>query len=84
MELTLDVIGGEWKPLILWYLREDTLRFSELGRKLSPVTQKMLTQQPKVKYSLTDAGKSLLPILETMSQCGLNYAQTNDLQTEKV
>jgi DNA-binding HxlR family transcriptional regulator len=103
MELTLDVIGGKWKPLILWYLREDTLRFSELQRELPYITQKMLTQQlrgleasglvnrliytqipPKVEYSLTDAGKSLLPILETMSQWGLNYAQTNDQQTEKL
>ena len=29
---------------------------------------------PKVEYSLTDAGKSLLPILTAMYQWGLNYA----------
>jgi DNA-binding HxlR family transcriptional regulator len=29
---------------------------------------------PKVEYSLTDAGKTLLPILGTMYQWGINYA----------
>lgn len=45
MELTLEIIGGKWKPIIIWYLREDTMRFNELKRKLPNITQKMLTQQ---------------------------------------
>lgn len=46
MELSLAVIGGKWKPLILWHLRETpTLRFSALRRTMPAITQKMLTQQ---------------------------------------
>lgn len=45
MELTLDIIGGKWKPLIIWYLGEKTMRFSELKKTLPHITQKMLTQQ---------------------------------------
>ena len=45
MELTLELIGGKWKSLILWHLGENTLRFSELKRALPKITQKMLTQQ---------------------------------------
>lgn len=45
VQTTLDVIGGKWKPLILWTLREKTLRFSELNREIPGITQKMLTQQ---------------------------------------
>ncbi len=93
MELTLALIGGKWKALILWHLGENTLRFSDLKRTLPKITQKMFTQQlreleasglvkrfiytqipPKVEYSLTPVGKSLLPILETLCQWGLNYA----------
>lgn len=46
MELSLAVIGGKWKPLILWHLRDvGTLRFSALRRTMPTITQKMLTQQ---------------------------------------
>lgn len=45
MELTLSLIGGKWKCLIIWYLAETALRFCELKRKLPGVTQRMLTLQ---------------------------------------
>lgn len=92
VELTLDIIGGKWKALILWNLKDQTLRFSELKRALPEVTQRMLTQQlreleedgmvtrkvyaqvpPKVEYSLTEHGQSVIPILELMCQWGKNY-----------
>jgi DNA-binding HxlR family transcriptional regulator len=44
-ELTLDVIEGRWKVLILWQLFQGARRFSELFRALDGITQKMLTQQ---------------------------------------
>lgn len=43
--VTLRVIGGKWKPLILWNLREGPMRFSLLMRCIGGITQKMLTQQ---------------------------------------
>jgi len=84
MELSLQVIGGKWKPIILWFLRSGSpQRFSELKRHVPSVTQKMLTQQlreleadglifrkvyaqvpPKVEYSLTELGLSVVPVLE--------------------
>jgi len=45
MELTLALIGGKWKALILWYLSNKTLRYNELRKILPNVTAKMLTQQ---------------------------------------
>lgn len=45
VEATLDVIGGKWKPLILWHLGDDVLRFSELQKGLPGVNAKMLTKQ---------------------------------------
>jgi DNA-binding HxlR family transcriptional regulator len=45
VETTLAVIGGKWKPLILWHLGEDGVRrFSELQRIIPGITRKMLTQ----------------------------------------
>lgn len=45
VDVTLAVIGGKWKPAILWHLKKRTLRFSELQRKFPGTTRKMLTQQ---------------------------------------
>jgi DNA-binding HxlR family transcriptional regulator len=44
VETTLDVIGGKWKPLIVYYLIGGTKRFNELQRMLPQVTRQMLTQ----------------------------------------
>ena len=41
----LEVIGGKWKPLILFQLQDSPLRFSQLRRVVPQATQKMLTQQ---------------------------------------
>jgi DNA-binding HxlR family transcriptional regulator len=43
--LTTSIIGGKWKPLILYYLENRTRRFSELNRLIPTSTKKMLTQQ---------------------------------------
>jgi len=45
VETTLGVIGGKWKPLIIYYLTQGTRRFNELKRMLPHVTQQMLTLQ---------------------------------------
>ena len=45
-ELALHVIGGKWKPVILYHLsRHSAMRFGELKRSLPDVTQRMLTKQ---------------------------------------
>ncbi|MCP3763586.1 winged helix-turn-helix transcriptional regulator [Domibacillus sp. A3M-37] len=92
-ELTLAVIGGKWKMLILWHLgKEGTKRFNELKSLMPGITQRMLVNQlrelesdfivhrevyavvpPKVEYSLTDQGRTLMPILESMYDWGKKY-----------
>jgi DNA-binding HxlR family transcriptional regulator len=93
IDATLDMIGGKWKPLIIYALNDKTLRFSQLLDKLQPrITQRMLTKQlrqleadylitrkvyaqvpPKVEYSLTELGKSLMPILDQLCEWGSEH-----------
>ncbi|MGB3262055.1 winged helix-turn-helix transcriptional regulator [Paenisporosarcina sp.] len=43
--LTIDLIGGKWKLIILWYLISGAKRFGELKKSIPSITQKMLTEQ---------------------------------------
>lgn len=46
IELTMEVLRGKWKALIIWNLHlHEVLRYNELRRLLPNVTQKMLSQQ---------------------------------------
>src|SRR5882762_6588182 len=45
VEITLAVIGGRWKVLILQQLLTGVKRFNELHRALEGITHKTLTQQ---------------------------------------
>lgn len=47
VNFTLDRIGGRWKPLILWNLRNGSRRYSELKKSIPSITEKMLIQHLK-------------------------------------
>jgi DNA-binding HxlR family transcriptional regulator len=97
IEHTLDIIGGKWKLLILYYLMVDRVkRYGELKRCINGITHKMLSNQlkelestgiitrkeypqipPKVEYSLTPKGATLLPILGMMYDWGKENLSTD-------
>lgn len=45
VEATLFLIGGKYKPLILWHLIEKPLHYMELQHLIPKATPKMLSQQ---------------------------------------
>ncbi len=45
LEAALDVVGGKWKPIVLWYLSPGPRRFGELRRLVTGISEKMLIQQ---------------------------------------
>lgn len=95
-EAALDVIGGKWKALIIWQLKSDTLRFTQVMDRLPMVSPRMLTKQlreleedgvvirrmypevpPRVEYSLSDLGTSVVPVLESLCTWGSEYLISN-------
>lgn len=45
VELTISLIGGKWKGIILYHLIEGKKRFGELKKFMPNITQRMLTKQ---------------------------------------
>jgi len=43
----LQLIGGKWKPVILYCLRSEKRRFGELSARIPDLSRKVLTQQLK-------------------------------------
>ncbi|MCX2680101.1 helix-turn-helix domain-containing protein [Galbibacter sp. EGI 63066] len=90
VSLTMDLVGGKWKTVILYHLADGKKRFSELRREMPAVTEMTLSLQLKqlekdslvsrkvygkkppikVVYSLTDFGKSFIPVLEAITKWG--------------
>jgi len=92
VEATLSVIGGKYKPLIIWHLINQPLHYMQLQRLIPKAAPKVLSQQlhslennkiiqrtvipekpPKTIYSLTDFGKSIIPVLNSMCDWGMEY-----------
>ncbi len=90
VSLTMDLVGGKWKAVILYHLKDEPKRYSELRKEMPSVTEMTLSLQlkqlekdglvarkvygkkppVKVVYSLTDFGKSFVPILEAITEWG--------------
>ena len=45
LEAALAVVGGKWKPIVLWRLAGAPRRFGELRRLVTGISEKMLIQQ---------------------------------------
>jgi DNA-binding HxlR family transcriptional regulator len=43
VDQALELIGGKWKPMLLWRLSSGPLRHSQLRRVLPQVSQRLLT-----------------------------------------
>ncbi len=48
MELTLDIIGGKWKPLIIFHIgNSQRLRYGEIKRLIPDISQRVLSRELK-------------------------------------
>ena len=93
--ITMDYIGGKWKMVILYHLKNGSRRYNELRKTMPTVTERTLSLQLKqmeedgivkrevfvtkpplkVEYSLTDFGKTLIPILDMIAEWGRGVAK---------
>ncbi|WP_396634168.1 winged helix-turn-helix transcriptional regulator [Maribacter sp. R86514] len=91
LDYGMEMIGGKWKPIILYHVNKGTNRFNKLFSEIEGINRQMLSKQlkslersgildrtlygeipPRVEYTLTSLGKSLLPVVEAITQWGQN------------
>ena len=90
VSLAMDLVGGKWKAVILFYLKDKEKRYSELRKEISTITEMTLSLQLKqlekdglitrevygekaplkVIYTLTDFGKTFIPVLQAVNEWG--------------
>ena len=99
LEYGLDVFGGKWDSRIICVLAaKETLRYSELRKELSNITDAVLAASlkslikneivnrksydeipPRVEYSLTEKGASVVPIIQSICKwSGVFYKEDNE------
>ncbi|MGE0079316.1 MAG: winged helix-turn-helix transcriptional regulator [Bacteroidales bacterium] len=44
LELAMDLIGGKWKTMMIFHLKDGAMRSGELQRTLNDISNKMFTQ----------------------------------------
>ena len=73
MDITMDYIGGKWKSVVLWYLKNKKLRFAELKKHIPDITEKMLSIQLK---ALADDGLIKRAVYGTKPPVKVEYSLT--------
>jgi DNA-binding HxlR family transcriptional regulator len=68
---TMSVIGGKWKPIILWTVRTGTRRFGEIKKMIPGITQKMLTQQLRELERDGIINRKVYPVVPPMVEYSL-------------
>jgi DNA-binding HxlR family transcriptional regulator len=98
VELTLEVLGGYWKPVLLAHLKDGPKRYGELRRLVPRISDKMLSQRLRElvqlgfvnreevgasrRYCLTPQGEELRPVLEELNRWGVETAHRNGIELE--
>jgi len=94
MAMIMEIIGGKWKPCLIYNISRGFKRPGELQRLNPKASRRVLYQQlteleksgiiekvifpvlpPKVEYSLTGLGMSLLPVIKVMDDWGTQYLE---------
>jgi DNA-binding HxlR family transcriptional regulator len=72
--VTMGIIGGKWKTVILYHLIEGKLRYSELRKEMPTVTERTLSLQLK---SLEEDGIIQRKVFTTKPPLKVEYSLTD-------
>ncbi len=71
LEVTMEIIGGKYKGVIIGHLMDKTLRYNELQKLISHATPKMLIQQLKELEADGIINRKLYPVVPPKTEYSL-------------
>lgn len=71
LEVTMEIIGGKYKGVIIGHLIEKTRRYSELQKLIAHATPKMLIQQLKELEADGIVSRKLYPVVPPKTEYSL-------------
>lgn len=74
LDLTLELIGGKWKPRMIYRLRTGSLRSSCLQRLLPGISNKMFTQTARELERDGLVRRTVFPVVPPKVEYGLTAA----------
>lgn len=63
LELTMEIIGGKWKPIMIYHLRKGPLRSSDLMKRLNGISNKMFTQTARELERMSIIERKVYPVV---------------------
>ena len=96
LDISLKIMGGKWKPLILYHLQNGPLRFSEIKRSVGSISEKVLIQQLRDLVAINVLNRhdykcvppmvdySLTPFGETLVQALIPLCEWGNQNREQV
>lgn len=63
LELAMELIGGKWKTMMIFHLKDGALRSSELQRTLSGISNKMFTQTARELEKVGIIERIIYPVI---------------------
>ncbi|MBQ4200334.1 MAG: helix-turn-helix transcriptional regulator [Kiritimatiellae bacterium] len=72
VEAAIAVIGGKYKAIIIWWLNEKgVMRYSEIQRRVSQATAKMLSQQLREMEADGIVSRKVYPVVPPKTEYAL-------------
>lgn len=78
MEKALKIIGSRWNLVIIWCLKDKTLRFTELQKRMGDVNSKTITKHLRILKECNIISRSIYPevpprVEYSLTQYGLAF-----------
>ncbi|MBE8724824.1 winged helix-turn-helix transcriptional regulator [Flavobacterium hungaricum] len=81
VSLVMDLIGGKWKAVILYHLKENPKRYNELRKEMPTVTERTLSlqlkqlEEDKIIFRKVEGQKPPIKVTYGLTEFGKSFSE---------